>query len=548
MRFVSQFLFLFLLLSFFVSSGQNNNIATLQKQLENKTGKAKVDLLNTLVDKLSTTDFDQAKDYAEQAYELSEELEYYNGMARSALYLGIYERDKRSYKQATKWAEKAVEAARLAKDQKLELEGLTVVIQARRHYGRKRKLMEAEIDHQKLSLERNSVELDKSKNRFRRSQDKNKRISAEKREIEETLEQTLEEKLREEAKAERLEKEKVQIELKTSELEKQATQDSLVLSKKENELLVFDARLQQQQQQQRLLIIALIAAVIFITLIWQNFRIKRAANEERLKTQQQLMVQEKMATLGQLTAGIAHEIKNPLNFVNNFAEGSTDIAAELEEVILEQKSNLEQEQFLLLQELTTDLKQNSIDIQTNGKRIDRIVQSMMDHARGDKGKRQPIDLNSLVAENLNLAYHGFKANYPDFHVNLEENYDQGLRPLEGVPQDLSRVFINVFNNACYALHHKTKVAQNGYEPLLSIRTQAVEKNVVISIKDNGEGIPDKIREKIFTPFYTTKPTGEGNTGLGLSISYDVIVQGHHGKIDVKSKEGEFTEFIISLPS
>jgi signal transduction histidine kinase len=270
-------------------------------------------------------------------------------------------------------------------------------------------------------------------------------------------------------------------------------------------------------------------------------------NEEVFKTQDQLIVQEKMASLGQLTAGIAHEIKNPLNFVNNFAEGSIELTEELNDTLNRLKDNIQQEGYEELEDISNELKQNAIDILENGQRADRIVRSMMDHARDTKGERQLTDINSLVDENINLAYHGFRANNASFNMTIHKNFDKSLVPVEIVQSDIGRVLLNVVSNACYAIFDKQKTEGDTYSPELSISTKSVNGTVEIKIRDNGPGIPKDIREKIFNPFFTTKPTGEGNTGLGLSISYDIVVKQHQGKIEIESEPGEFTEFTIRLP-
>ena len=270
-------------------------------------------------------------------------------------------------------------------------------------------------------------------------------------------------------------------------------------------------------------------------------------NEEVFKTQDQLIVQEKMASLGQLAAGIAHEIKNPLNFVNNFAEGSIELTEEMNEIYTRLKGILKNEDLEELEDITLELKQNAIDILDNGKRADSIVRSMMDHAREIKGDLRSTDINTLVDENLNLAYHGFRANSSSFDISIKKNYDKSLPHIEIVQPDIGRVLLNIISNACYALMEKQKNEKDTYSPELSIFTKSINSTVEIKIRDNGVGIPKNIQEKIFNPFFTTKPTGEGNTGLGLSISYDIIVNQHHGKIEVKSESGEFTEFTIRLP-
>jgi len=303
------------------------------------------------------------------------------------------------------------------------------------------------------------------------------------------------------------------------------------------------------------LIFFMIAA--FISIVSQKFDKQRKEvraiaaelgrkNAQILETQDQLILQEKMATLGQVTAGIAHEVKNPLNFVTNFAEGSVELAAALIEALEEQRDSLKPADFDDLAELIQDLRKNAVDIRDNGKRADSIVRNMMDHARGTKGERRVVDLNTLTLENLDLAYHGYRARFPSFNVELRKHVDGSL-PVKVIPQDLSRVLLNLLTNACYAVHEKQQSAGGAYAPTITVSTRPEPETVEIRIRDNGPGIPAEIRDQIFSPFFTTKPTGEGNTGLGLSIAYEIVTQGHHGTIDVESEPGEFTEFVIRLP-
>jgi signal transduction histidine kinase len=270
-------------------------------------------------------------------------------------------------------------------------------------------------------------------------------------------------------------------------------------------------------------------------------------NEEVFKTQDQLIIQEKMASLGLLTAGIAHEIKNPLNFVNNFAEGSLELIDEFNELIVNNRKNIKEDDYEEYTELIAELRQNAIDIRDNGQRADRIVRSMMDHARDSKGEKSPTNINILVDENVNLAYHGYRALDSSFNIAIRRDYDQSIKPIEIVQPDIGRVLLNIISNACYAVREKQNDAGKSYSPELHIRTQLLNNNIEIKIRDNGPGIPQEIREKIFNPFFTTKPTGEGNTGLGLSISYDIIVKQHSGNLVVETEPGKYTEFTIKLP-
>ena len=269
---------------------------------------------------------------------------------------------------------------------------------------------------------------------------------------------------------------------------------------------------------------------------------------QKLKdAQNQLILSEKMASLGALTAGIAHEIKNPLNFVNNFAELSTELTQELLEEIQDQKERLDAETLETLEEILTDLQQNAAKINEHGKRADGIVEGMLTHSRGKSGERQPTDINALLDEYVKLGYHGMRAKDTSFNITIETDYDASVGPMEVVPQNLSRAFLNVINNGCYAAHQKKKVDMvEDFTPALWVRTKNLGDGVQIRIRDNGPGIPKEALDKIFNPFFTTKPTGEG-TGLGLSISYEIVVEEHKGEMQVETEVGSYTEFIITLP-
>jgi signal transduction histidine kinase len=272
---------------------------------------------------------------------------------------------------------------------------------------------------------------------------------------------------------------------------------------------------------------------------------------ERLKAAQgQLITQEKLASLGALTAGIAHEIKNPLNFVNNFAALSVDLTGELKEEVDRIRDRVDEESLTYIEEMLGDLRQNAEKIREHGGRADSIVRGMLLHSRGQSGEWQVTDLNAMLAEYLQLAYHGMRTQTTSFNVALETDFDPSVGSIKVAAQDLGRVFLNIFNNACYAVHQQKGAIGAAYSPALSVRTRALPGegggHVEIRIRDNGPGIPAELREKIFNPFFTTKPPGQG-TGLGLSISHEIVVQQHRGAIRVESAPGEFTEFIVTLP-
>ncbi|MBU0972819.1 MAG: sensor histidine kinase [Proteobacteria bacterium] len=270
-------------------------------------------------------------------------------------------------------------------------------------------------------------------------------------------------------------------------------------------------------------------------------------NLEQIKTMQaQIIMQEKMASLGSLTAGIAHEIKNPLNFVINFSELTADLVDEIKEVLKDHKEKFDDKDWDYLTEILGDLASNAAKINEHGKRSDSIVRNMLDHSRGNAGELHHTEINTFVDEYVKLGYHGMRANDGDFNVTIHTDYDPGVGSLDVIPQDLSRVILNIVNNACYAVKEKQDSLGGDFEPTIWVATQKKGQGVVISIQDNGTGIPKETREKVFTPFFTTKPSGSG-TGLGLSMSYDIVVQGHKGTFDVESEEGQFTRFIVGLP-
>lgn len=268
---------------------------------------------------------------------------------------------------------------------------------------------------------------------------------------------------------------------------------------------------------------------------------------DELQTMQaQLVQQEKLASLGALTAGIAHEIKNPLNFVNNFAALSVELADELAAEIVRLESRLGDDDTDELKAIIDDLKMNAEKITEHGKRADGIVKSMLLHSRGKSGERQETDLNDLLNEYVNLAFHGMRAQDPQFNCEIDRDYDDSVGKVDIVPQDVGRVFINLLNNAFYAVGEKAKLMNGSHKPCVLVSTRRVNDDVEIVVKDNGPGIPESLKKKIFEPFFTTKPTGSG-TGLGLSLSHEIVTREHGGTMHVESEDGEATTFRILLP-
>ena len=300
-------------------------------------------------------------------------------------------------------------------------------------------------------------------------------------------------------------------------------------------------------------VVAVITLILFIAYRKQQkanrlLKTEKMRVEETLEklrsTQTQLIQSEKMASLGELTAGIAHEIQNPLNFVNNFSDVNREMLEELKAE--SEKPKAERDEQLEI-ELINDLIENEQKINHHGKRADAIVKGMLQHSRSSSGQKEPTDLNGLADEYLRLAYHGLRAKDKNFNADLVTNFDEKLPKINVIPQDIGRVLLNVINNAFYATQQRVKTAEPDYKPKIELVTRQQDGLVLISVKDNGTGIPENIREKIMQPFFTTKPTGEG-TGLGLSLSYDIVVKGHGGKIEVESKEGEGSEFTVILPA
>jgi len=269
--------------------------------------------------------------------------------------------------------------------------------------------------------------------------------------------------------------------------------------------------------------------------------------EQNLKeVQHQLMIQEKMASVGLLAAGIAHEIKNPLNFINNFSDMTVELMDELKEELVKPLESVNDETKQVVNSIIEDIVTNCKKINEHGKRAESIIKNMLIQARTSEVEKSLIDINSLLEEYLNLSYHGMRAQNNQLNIKIEKNLDKTIQPILADQQSIGRVFLNIINNGLYAANEKSKVKNVDFMPTITILTSQDENNVIIKIKDNGNGIPESIRAKIFEPFFTTKPAGQG-TGLGLPICYDIVVTEHNGKLEIESTPGEFTEFIITLP-
>ena len=335
----------------------------------------------------------------------------------------------------------------------------------------------------------------------------------------------------------------------TNAFEIQQVQFDQQLSSKEQEA----ARVKSESKMLTYIFVTALAFLLLIAFIqWRNSAHRKKTNSllqqqkekvehtlsELKSTQAQLIQSEKMASLGELTAGIAHEIQNPLNFVNNFSEVNTEL---IEEADLEiDKGNISEAKIIL-----NDIKENEQKINHHGKRAGDIVKGMLQHSRKSSGVKELTDINKLADEYLRLAYHGLRAKDKTFNAEMKTDYDETISKITIVPQDIGRVILNLITNAFYAVTEKKKQHPDNYEPTVSVSTKKINDKIEIRVKDNGNGIPQKVVDKIFQPFFTTKPTGVG-TGLGLSLSYD-IVKAHGGEINVETKEGEGSEFVIKLP-
>jgi signal transduction histidine kinase len=338
----------------------------------------------------------------------------------------------------------------------------------------------------------------------------------------------------------------------------QTLEDSLFSKEKDRQLqnIAFDETLKQQEiisvqarYKNKMQLYALSGGVLGLLLIagilWRSNQHKQKdkikiekAYADLKATQSQLIQSEKMASLGELTAGIAHEIQNPLNFVNNFSEVNTELIEEMKEQLA---IGNRQEAIII----ADDIKENEQKINHHGKRADAIVKGMLQHSRASTGKKEATDINALADECLRLSYHGLRAKDKSFNADFKTDFDETIGKINIVPQDIGRVLLNLYNNAFYATNEKKKAADAMYQPAVSVQTKKINDKIEIKVEDNGNGIHSNILDKIFQPFFTTKPTGQG-TGLGLSLSYDII-KAQGGEIKVESKEGEGTTFIFQLP-
>ncbi len=305
-------------------------------------------------------------------------------------------------------------------------------------------------------------------------------------------------------------------------------------------------RLKREQEEKENAITVRLKAELELQVVERTAQLTQQKEElqhalaELKATQTQLIQSEKMASLGELTAGIAHEIQNPLNFVNNFSEVSSEL---LDEMQAELNAGNKEDAFAI----AADVKRNLAKIIHHGKRADDIVKGMLQHSRTSTGQKEPVDINAMADEYLRLSYHGLRAKDKFFNATMDTYFDENIGTVNVIPQDMGRALLNLFTNAFYSVTEKKNRETADYKPIVSVTTKKLSNAIEIRVKDNGMGIPQKMLDKIFNPFFTTKPTGQG-TGLGLSLSYDIITKVHGGSLKVETKEGEFAEFVIELPA
>lgn len=521
---------------------------SLSQVIERATGAERVAALNLAVRQIQLSDPKQAEALAKEAYELAESIGNQQAQHTSAVQLGILWRDQDRLNRAERYAKTSLELANAMKSDSARLESYALLRTIYLKGNRTGKLPMVELQYQKLlnqlKREQTTNQIYSLQENLAASEEQNLAINSR---LEEIRQLTEADQLRQAAIQAELGRQSAELATTLAETQRESAERALKLAEQEQEL----ERTNAQVKRQRIILIALgaglLLALALAVIIQQNFRLRRSRATERAKAQRQLMMQEKMASLGELAAGIAHEIKNPLNFVKNFSEGSVEIVSELEDIIEQLPKEHDEKQLLLLSELTTELRQNSNDIQQNSARIDRIVKSMLEQASGNEGEIQTVDLNELVKESVHLAHSGYRGAHPNFTLQVQADYDPSIPRVELIPQDIGRALLNIVGNACYAMHQRQRAADESYQPLLKVTTTKQDELVEIRIHDNGPGVPKSDQAHIFTPFFTTKPAGESSAGLGLSISQDIIVQGHHGQLTLESREGHFSCFIIRLP-
>ena len=488
------------------------------------------------IEKGQMVDQDSALHALERMLRSSKNLGDEFGIANCQLQMAQIHHSRKAWRKAIRLAKNAISKATEIDQDSLRLGGnllLSDIYQGRKQRDR---LAQVRLEIDRLTNKFQLVATEKALKEMQKRQHQESRQLAHSESGREMLQKELAEVLGSQkmdaAKLARLAQEKAELELKTVQ--------------NESDLYRYRAEIERQKMVKSMLFILVVVLSLlgFLTFQIRRFKVRRAAEIE--KTRRYMLLQERMASLGQLTAGIAHEIQNPLNFVNNFAEGSVELCQELVE-LLPREAHRQNDMIQVSQDYISELGQNAQDIRENGQRINRIVSSMMDHVKDHQGEIQKCDINAIVHKGVTLAYQSYHTLHPNFTAEIKESYNWDLQLYEGVPQDLNRVIINLVGNACHAMHQKQIEDSKGYKPLLVTSTKKSEQALGITIRDNGIGISTSTQKKIFTPFFSTKPDHENNAGLGLSISHDIIVHGHQGKIEINSLVDEFTEFTILLP-
>lgn len=524
-------------------------------------------LANMGVITMSKKEYPLAEQRFREALDLQRKLNDQRAIAHSLINLGVLNSDMGNYQEAHRFIGEGLSLGRTLKANETIKDGLYAL--SRLHL-RENNIEEAYKAHVELSQVKDSLfNIEKTKQiaEMREKFDAESREKAilllnkesEIRELElqrkeeALMRQTLEtEKVQRERELKVLELAKKETELRQQHLEVESRGRKIELLNKDK--LLQEAELDNERFFRNASIAGLVAILIITALLYNRYLFRKrltAQLQDALdtvqKAQQQLIQSEKMASLGQLTAGIAHEIQNPLNFVNNFSELMSEISDEALAEILGDPNRTDMEKLSEIRSVLEEIKANSEKVTYHGKRAGDIIRQMLMHSRNTGMKYSKEDVNKVLQEIITLAYHGRHAQMEDFSVTIKKEFASDLPPAQIMIQDFSRVIVNLLNNAFDAVQDKRTKNLNGYAPAITIKTQRASKHLEIRIRDNGIGIPSDVMDRIFQPFFTTKPTGQG-TGLGLSLAYEIITKGHHGSIRVESEVGMFTEFVVSLPT
>lgn len=499
---------------------------------ERSQEKAKAQLQLRGARQLQEIDPSQAIKMVEEVIRESDRSAWQALLYESATLLAALHFAEEQYRRAARAAGQALEAAKALQDDQKALASLGVLKNIYTADGRSRKL--SAVTEQYATL-KTALDLEARNEQFSKLEDTYVATASEMETIAERLDKT-------EIARRLLQEEKLRLENTTLNLRNDSIKSALELEKEENKVMALSARTKRQQN--LLLTGGLITIfIIILAFVWiWIVREKRKQEAQQALLKQQLLQKDKMAVLGEMTAGIAHEIKNPLNFVNNFAEGSIDLLEELQESLQGQLPKMSPEEKQDLSFLLEELRQNAEDIHKQGRRADDIINGMMNHARGESSESSLVDINTLLLDSWELAYAGAGARYTNIKVEFQKELAENLPAIRVIPQDLNRAFLNIFINSLEAF------AERGIaRPAIVVQTTTENEVLQISIRDNAGGVSTAIQEKVFNPFFTTKPTGKGNTGLGLSIAHDIIEKGHDGSIELQSDAQQFTEIQIRLP-